>query len=242
MTSDKRMSGLGLLVLRLVLGVVFLAHGAHEVFGMFGGPGNGPGGLSATSAILGAAGLPQPFLIAVTQGIIELVAGAMLVAGFFTRTASFLLLVFVTAGLWKLRWPWGFFMNWTSAPERGHGMEYGIVLAAALGAAATLDGDLPDLLVIDDPIKDREEANSKNLRDKLWSWFTEVAMTRLMPAGRVVIIMTRWHEDDLIGRLTDLIEFSDASYGRPTLWLVLVTVGTLVVLGRRRGHEPPEES
>ena len=46
----------------------------------------------------------------------------------------------------------------------------------------------------------------------------------------------------LIGRLTDLIEFSDASYGRPTLWLVLVTVGTLVVLGRRRGHEPPEES
>jgi putative oxidoreductase len=132
MTSDKRMSGLGLLVLRLVLGVVFLAHGAHEVFGMFGGPGNGPGGLSATSAILGAAGLPQPFLIAVTQGIIELVAGAMLVAGFFTRTASFLLLVFVTAGLWKLRWPWGFFMNWTSAPERGHGMEYGIVIAAAL--------------------------------------------------------------------------------------------------------------
>lgn len=126
------MSGLGLLVLRLVLAVVFLAHGSHEVFGMFGGPGNGPGGLSSSAAVLGAAGMPQPFLIAVTQGIIELVAGAMLAAGFFTRTASFLLLVSVTVELWKLRWPWGFFLNWTSAPERGHGMEYGIVLAAAL--------------------------------------------------------------------------------------------------------------
>lgn len=44
----------------------------------------------------------------------------------------------------------------------------------------------------------------------------------------------------LIGRLTDLIEFSDASYGRPTLWLAAITIGTLVVLSRRRGTEPPE--
>lgn len=59
-------------------------------------------------------------------------------------------------------------------------------------------------LIIDDPIKDREQADSTTERNKLWSWFTEVAMTRLMTAGsRVVIIMTRWHEDDLIGRLTD---------------------------------------
>ena len=76
-------------------------------------------------------------------------------------------------------------------------------LAVFVGRGGGLTGRGADLLIIDDPIKDREEANSKNLRDKLWSWFTEVAMTRLMPAGRVVIIMTRWHEDDLIGRLTD---------------------------------------
>jgi hypothetical protein len=43
----------------------------------------------------------------------------------------------------------------------------------------------------------------------------------------------------LIGRLTDLIEYSDPSYGRPTLWLVLVTVGTLVALGLRRRSDPP---
>ncbi|WP_455245507.1 hypothetical protein [Petrachloros mirabilis] len=44
----------------------------------------------------------------------------------------------------------------------------------------------------------------------------------------------------LIGRLTDLIEFSDASYGRPTLWLLLVTVGALIVLSRRTREGPPE--
>jgi hypothetical protein len=44
----------------------------------------------------------------------------------------------------------------------------------------------------------------------------------------------------LIGRLTDLIEFSDASYGRPTLWLVLLTIGVLVLLARRPQPEPPE--
>ena len=44
----------------------------------------------------------------------------------------------------------------------------------------------------------------------------------------------------LIGRLTDLIEFSDASYGRPTLWLTLLTIATLIVLSRRGGAHPPE--
>ena len=44
----------------------------------------------------------------------------------------------------------------------------------------------------------------------------------------------------LIGRLSDLIEFSDASYGRPTLWLLIVTIGVLVLLGRRAQREPPE--
>src|SRR5512146_1699754 len=46
----------------------------------------------------------------------------------------------------------------------------------------------------------------------------------------------------LIGRLTDLIEFSDASYGSPTLWLALLTIGVLVVLSRRRQQEEPPEA
>jgi len=44
----------------------------------------------------------------------------------------------------------------------------------------------------------------------------------------------------LIGRLTDLIEFTDPSYGRPTIWLVLVTIGTLIFLSRRAQGKPPE--
>ena len=73
-----------------------------------------------------------------------------------------------------------------------------------VGRGGSLTGRGADLLVIDDPIKDREEAESKSTRDKMWAWFTDVAMSRLMSVGsRVVIIMTRWHEDDLIGRLTD---------------------------------------
>ena len=77
-------------------------------------------------------------------------------------------------------------------------------MAVFVGRGGSLTGRGADLLVIDDPIKDREEADSKTTREKLWTWFTDVAMTRLMTAGaRVVIIMTRWHEDDLIGRLID---------------------------------------
>lgn len=56
-------------------------------------------------------------------------------------------------------------------------------------------------LIIDDPLKNREEADSRLLRDKLWDWFASTAYTRLMPGGAVVLIQTRWHEDDLAGRL-----------------------------------------
>lgn len=76
-------------------------------------------------------------------------------------------------------------------------------LMGFVGVGGGLTGKGADLLIIDDPIKSREEADSKRERDKLWEWFTQEAMTRLMAGARVVIIMTRWHEDDLVGRLTD---------------------------------------
>lgn len=77
-------------------------------------------------------------------------------------------------------------------------------MAAFVGRGGSITGRGADFLIIDDPIKDAEEANSPAVRQKLWEWFTQVAMTRLMNStASVIIVHTRWHEDDLIGRLTD---------------------------------------
>lgn len=75
---------------------------------------------------------------------------------------------------------------------------------AFVGRGGTATGRGGHLLVIDDPLKDRAEANSPTIRDQLWTWFTQVILSRAMTKdARVVIIQTRWHEDDLVGRLTD---------------------------------------
>lgn len=77
-------------------------------------------------------------------------------------------------------------------------------MAAFVGKGGSITGRGADILIIDDPIKDSEEAQSVTQRQKLWEWFTQVAMTRLMTKfACVVVVHTRWHEDDLIGRLTD---------------------------------------
>lgn len=56
-------------------------------------------------------------------------------------------------------------------------------------------------LIIDDPIKNAEEASSETIREKMWDWFQTTAFTRIEPGGWCVIVATRWHQDDLIGRL-----------------------------------------
>jgi len=70
-----------------------------------------------------------------------------------------------------------------------------------VGAGGPITGRGAHLLLIDDPVKNREEADSEAMRTKLWDWYRSVAYTRLMPQGAVVIIMTRWHEEDLIGQV-----------------------------------------
>lgn len=73
-----------------------------------------------------------------------------------------------------------------------------------VGRGGSITGRGAHKLVLDDPIKDRDEANSRGTRNKMWGWFTDVAMSRLMDdASAVVIILTRWHEDDIVGRLVD---------------------------------------
>jgi predicted phage terminase large subunit-like protein len=75
----------------------------------------------------------------------------------------------------------------------------GGMITAGVGGAITGRG--ADVLVIDDPVKNAQEANSKVIRDRTWDWYQSTARTRLEPQGVILIIMTRWHEDDLAGRL-----------------------------------------
>jgi predicted phage terminase large subunit-like protein len=75
----------------------------------------------------------------------------------------------------------------------------GSYFAVGVGGSATGRG--AHLLLIDDPIKDRKDADSELMRQTLKDWYTGVAYTRLMPGGAIVVIQTRWHEDDLAGWL-----------------------------------------
>lgn len=73
----------------------------------------------------------------------------------------------------------------------------------SVGIGAALTGRPVDLLIIDDPVKDRVQADSVTFRERVWDWWLEVGATRLAPGAPVVVILTRWHEDDLAGRLLD---------------------------------------
>ena len=80
------------------------------------------------------------------------------------------------------------------------------------GVGGTITGFGADLMIIDDPIKSRTDADNENVRAKQWEWWRGTSRTRLQPGGRVLLIMTRWHEDDLAGRL---------QRHRPGRWRVL---------------------
>lgn len=87
----------------------------------------------------------------------------------------------------------------SKAANRWHTDKGGMYVAAGVGTAITGRG--ADILLIDDPFKDRQEADSEITRQRVWDWYTSTAYTRLMPGGAVVVINTRWHDDDLSGRL-----------------------------------------
>jgi predicted phage terminase large subunit-like protein len=83
--------------------------------------------------------------------------------------------------------------RWRIAGRRG-GMQ-------AQGVGGPLTGKGGSLIIVDDPVKNRQEADSAAIREMTWKWYTSTLRTRLEPAGRIVLVMTRWHEDDLAGRL-----------------------------------------
>lgn len=71
----------------------------------------------------------------------------------------------------------------------------------AAGIGGPITGRRADLAIIDDPVKDRQKAESAGDRDTQWHWFTSTLRSRLKPSASIVLIMTRWHEDDLGGRM-----------------------------------------
>lgn len=71
----------------------------------------------------------------------------------------------------------------------------------AVGAGAGITGYGGDLILIDDPVKNRATANSKTYREMVWNWYQDDLYTRREPDAMMVLIMTRWHHDDLAGRI-----------------------------------------
>lgn len=82
----------------------------------------------------------------------------------------------------------------------------------AAGAGGSITGRRADLFLIDDPIKGRQDADSGTIRDNVWNWYRAEVLTRLNPGARIILIQTRWHEDDLAGRLLEEMKVGGDSW------------------------------
>lgn len=97
----------------------------------------------------------------------------------------------------------------TTAAGRWETTAGGIFTAAGIGGPLTGRG--MDLGIIDDPHKDRQEADSPRIREIVWQWYMAVFVGCLQPGARQLVMATRWHEDDIVGRLLNM-EREDWSY------------------------------
>jgi len=104
----------------------------------------------------------------------------------------------------------------------------------SVGFFGSVTGHGADLLIVDDPIRNRAEAESQTYRDKIWAEYQSTVKTRLHAGGAVIIILTRWHEDDLAGRLLN------SEYGAVENWKVIslpaICEDDNDVLGRKIGQ------
>lgn len=83
--------------------------------------------------------------------------------------------------------------NWWVTPEGGY--------MATAGVGGAITGKGADVAIIDDPVKNAADAYSATQRENAWNWYLSTFATRLEPGGAIIIMMTRWHHDDLAGRL-----------------------------------------
>jgi putative oxidoreductase len=125
-------------VVRVVLGVIFFAHGAQKVLGWFGGR-----GLTATTQYFVSTGLPLP--IAYLVCFIEFLGGIGLVLGFLTRLAALGVLIVMIGAMAKVHAQHGFFLNMSLTPGKGHGLEFNLALAAMAVACLLAGGGILSL-------------------------------------------------------------------------------------------------
>jgi len=129
-----------LLIVRVVLGIIFFAHGAQKVFGWFGGP-----GLQGTIGYFHKALQITPALT-VLAAFTECFGGLAVLVGFLARLAALGLAVNMLVAIAKVHWPNGFFLNWSLEAGKGHGFEMnlaliGMALAVLVGGAGALSVD-----------------------------------------------------------------------------------------------------
>lgn len=99
------------------------------------------------------------------------------------------------------RWPFpGVALRRGEAAVQRWGVDGGEGGYQSAGVGGSITGDGADLLLIDDPVKGREHADSPTRRDAVGEWYDSDAYTRLAPGGAVVLVLTHWHDDDLAGR------------------------------------------
>ena len=103
----------------------------------------------------------------------------------------------------------------------------------AVGVGGAVAGRRADCAILDDLIKNQEDADSVRSRDRAWDWYQADLLTRLKPGGRVILIMTRWHNDDLAGRLLQ------AQKAGGDKWAV-VNLPAIAGLDDALGREPGE--
>ena len=120
------MRGLGLLILRLALGIVFIAHGLPKLLPVWGGR------PADTAALLEASGVSAAYPVAVGTGLAEVLAGTLLVIGAYTVVAAMLLSVTTATTSWLFHLSHGFFLNWSLEAGVGHGYEFDVLRLSAL--------------------------------------------------------------------------------------------------------------
>jgi predicted phage terminase large subunit-like protein len=113
--------------------------------------------------------------------------------------------------------------RWDIAGHRG-GM-------GTAGVGGPITGKGAEILIIDDPVKNAEQANSPTYREKAKEWYRSTAYTRLTPSGKVILIQTRWHEDDLGGWL---LEDSDDDW--TIIDLPAIAMEDDDAIGRKKGE------